>query len=144
MGSPPPTDESTAPPERSRWTQIATWLERGCTVGAQLSLPGIVLTSGLLLFYVSVGLFATTLGFWTPGYPFLSLAADPVFTLLGFLSGLSICIGTGSILILFMMRGIDTTRGHISVFAACTGFGFGASVIRFTVPTVLKIVATLG
>jgi len=38
------------------------------------------------------------LGVWTPSYEFLSLTGDIYFAWLGFLSGLVICFGTGSLI----------------------------------------------
>ncbi len=89
--------------------------------------------------YVVAGTFATIAGIWSPEYPFLALTADPYFAVLGFLAGLNICIGTGALIVLYMMFGIETTRGEISTLAAFIGFGFGAGVICMTLPMVLEL-----
>lgn len=114
------------------------WLERACVLGARVAISGMVVTGGVFLLYIVLGTFTTTTGIWTPSYPFLSHTADPYFAVLGFLAGLDVCVGTGTIIILHMMHGVETTRSQIATLAAFIGFGFGAGVIRMTLPTVLQ------
>ncbi|WP_227379867.1 hypothetical protein [Haladaptatus halobius] len=104
-----------------------------------MAMPGMIVTGGVFLLYVVTGTLATITGIWMPQYPFLSLTADPYFAVLGFLAGLDICLGTGALIILYMMHGIETTRGQISTLAAFIGFGFGAGVISMTLPTILQV-----
>lgn len=99
-----------------------------------------VVTGGVFLLYVVLGTIATRTGTWTPQYAFLSLTADPYVAVFGFLAGLDVCVGTGAIIILSMMRGVETTRSQIATLAAFIGFGSGAGVIRVTLPTVLELV----
>lgn len=102
-----------------------------------------IVTSGMLFLYIFAGMLAMNTGIWVSRYPFLSLTADPYFVMLSFLVGFDVCLGTGAIIMLYTMLGIDTTRDQISTLAAFIGFGFGAGVIRITLPTILQIVTTI-
>lgn len=133
------SDDDFDAPSHSLSTQVATWIEQVCLLSTRVALPGIVVIGGAFLFYVVAGALATITGMWTPQFPFLSLTADPYFAILGFLAGLTVCVKTGAIITLYLMRGVETTRSQIATLAAFIGFGFGASVIRITLPTVVRL-----
>lgn len=137
---PPPLDNDFEAPNRSLSARVATWLERACFLSARVAIPGMVITGGMFLLYVIVETLTTITGFWTPPYPFLSPIADPYFAILSFLVGLNVCVGTGAIIIFYMMHGVETTRSQIATLAAFIGFGFGASVVRIMLPTVLQLI----
>lgn len=95
---------------------------------------------GILALYLFLGISAIAAGVWIPEYSFLSVDSDPYFSTISLLVGTDVCIGTGGIIVLYLMRGVDTVRSQISVLAAFIGFGFGASLIHITLPTVLPFV----
>lgn len=138
----PPSDNDFEAPKSSLSVQVATWLEYACFLSARVAIPGMVVIGGVFFLYIAIGALTMTVGSWTPPYPFLSLTADPYFAILAFLAGLNVCVGMGAIIILYMMRGIETTRNQVATLAAFIGFGFGASVVRITLPTVLQLITT--
>lgn len=69
---------------------------------------------------------------------FLSLSDDIYYAWLGFLSGTTICIGTGSLIgLAFLTEGDGQIHNEISILASFIGFGFGAGLLRITHMTVL-------
>ena len=137
MGPPTKSDEFEPPAETLRG-QAAKTIERICITAARWSVPLFVPTGCLFLLYVVGGYTAVAVGVWTPGYEFLSLSKDIYFAWLGFVFGITVCIGTGSLIGLAFLRegkgGIHTERSILFSFA---GFGFGAGIIRMTYMTVL-------
>ncbi|ELZ68588.1 hypothetical protein C457_11306 [Haloferax prahovense DSM 18310] len=92
----------------------------------------------LFFAYLIGGYTLMVLGVWTPSYEFLSLTGDIYFAWLGFLSGLVICFGTGSLIgLAFLTEGEGRIHNEVSILASFIGFGFGAGVIRMTYSTVL-------
>lgn len=130
-------EELTAYPERSLSSRIATWLERGCTLGVRLSLALLFVLVGIFLLYVVGGLLFITVGLWNPQYQFLSFTSDLYFTTLGLTFGFTICIETSSLIVLHLLNGVDGVRNQISLLAAFVGFGLGAALVRITALTVL-------
>jgi hypothetical protein len=56
----------------------------------------------------------------------------------GFLSGTTICTGTGSLIgLAFLTEGERQIHNEISVLASSIGFGFGAEILRVTRMTML-------
>lgn len=128
-------------PERSVGARIAGLVERTCVVAASWSGPLVLAAVGVLLVYAVGGFAVVQLGLWTPSYPFLSLAADVYFAWLAFLSGATICVGTGSLIgIALLEDGRGPVHNELSTLASFVGFGFGAAVVRMTYPTVIASV----
>jgi len=95
----------------------------------------------LFFVYVAGGYTAISLGIWTPAYEFLSLKDDVYFAWLGFVFGLTICVGTGSLVgLAFLRENKGEIHTEISMLSSFIGFGFGAGVIRMTYMTVLATV----
>lgn len=124
-------------PRPSLSARIATRIERVCSVAAWWSVPEAVFVVSLFGLYALVGIIAVRVGFYTPDYPFLSLR-DPFFNTFGTLTGLTVCQGTGALVIIALMDGVRSVREAISVLAAFIGFGFGAASIRLTVHQTLE------
>ena len=137
MGPPTKSDEFEPPAETLRG-QAAKSIERICIIVARWSVPLFIPAGCLFLLYVVGGYTAVSVGIWTPRYEFLSLSKDVYFAWLGFVLGITVCIGTGSLIGLAFLRegkgGIHTDRSILFSFA---GFGFGAGIIRMTYTTVL-------
>jgi len=92
----------------------------------------------LFLIHVFGRYTAVFVGIWTPGHEFLSLSEGFYFALLGFVFGITICVGTGSLIgLTFLREGEGGTRTELSVLFSFVGFGFGAGIIRMIYMTVL-------
>lgn len=135
---PPYRDDDLDAPERSLEALLATKIERICFLSLRVTIPGMVVTCGIFFLYTFVGMLVTLTGIWMPSYPLLSFSSNVYLAVLGLLAGLTVCLETSSIIILYMMRGIKTTRGQISTIISC--IGFGASVVRVASPTVLNAI----
>ena len=137
MGPPTKSDEFELPPKTLRG-QAARTIERIYLTAAKWSIPLFIPVGCLFLLYVFGGYTAVSVGFWTPGYEFLSLSEDVYFAWLGFVFGITICVGTGSLIGLTLLRegegGIHTELSNLFSFV---GFGCGAGIIRMTYMTVL-------
>lgn len=140
MTSPTRVDEG-SPPKRSVGARVAGLIERTCVIGVRVSIP-ITLTAVSVLFAYLIGGFALLqLEFWSPSYQFLSLTDDVYFAWFAFLTGGSICLGTGSLIgLAYLSGGEGPVHNEISILASFIGFGFGAAAMRLTYATVLASV----
>lgn len=137
MVSPPEPDEFDTPTRSVRGRAAGT-IERVCIIAARWSIPLFVLVGCLFFVYLIGGSVAVALGAWAPRYEFLSLPEDVYFAWLGFLSGIVICVGTGSLIgLAFLMGGKGEIHNEVSVLSSFIGFGFGAGLLRITYMTVL-------
>ena len=137
MGPPTKSDEFDLPP-KTLCGRAARTIERICLTAAKWSIPLFILVGSLFLIYVSGGYTAVSVGVWTPGYEFLSLSEDIYFACLGFAFGITVCVGTGSLIgLAFLREGEGGTRTELSILFSFVGFGFGAGIIRVTYMTVL-------
>ncbi|WP_254545313.1 hypothetical protein [Halomarina pelagica] len=135
---PPSRSDDFDPPGRSPSTRIAGTVERVCVVGVRLSIPLLLLVVSSFAAYLVGGYVLTSLGVWSPGYTFLSLPEDVYFAWFSFISGGTICLGTGSLIgLAFLTEGEGQIHNEISILASFVGFGFGAGVMRITYATVL-------
>lgn len=125
-------------PKQSLRGKIAGTIEQFCIVGARISIPLFVPVGGLFFVYLIGGYALMAMGVWTPSYEFLSLTEDIYFAWLGFLSGLVICFGTGSLIgLAFLTEGEGRIHNEVSILTSFIGFGFGAGLIRMMYTTVL-------
>jgi len=137
MGPPTKSDEFELPPETLRG-QAARTIERICLTAATWSLPLFIPVGCIFLIYVVGGYTAVSVGIWTPGYDFLSLSEDIYFAWLGFVFGITICVGTGSLIgLAFLAEGKGGVHTDLSILSSFVGFGFGAGIVRMTYMTVL-------
>ena len=137
MGPPTKSDEFELPPKTLRGRAART-IERICLTAARWSIPLFITVGCLFLIYVFGGYTAVSVGIWTPEYEFLSLSADVYFAWLGFVFGITVCVGTGSLIgLAFLREGEGGTHSELSILSSFVGFGFGAGVIRMTYMTVL-------
>lgn len=136
-GSPLLPDQSDLP-RKSLRGRVARTIERVCVIAARWSIP-LFLPVGFVFFvYLIGGSIAISAGLWSPSYEFLSLSDDIYLAWLGFLSGTTICIGTGSLIgLAFLTEGDGQIHNEISILASFIGFGFGAGLLRITHMTVL-------
>jgi len=118
---------------------------RVCIVAARWSTPLFLLVGCLFFVYLVGGSIAVSLRSWSPSYEFLSLSEDVYFAWLGFLSGTTICVGTGSLIgLVLFTEGDVQIHNEISILASFAGFGFGAGLLRITHVTVLtSLIQTL-
>jgi len=142
--SPPSSSDEFTSPKRSASARVAEFIERVCLIGIQLSIPmTIVVMSGFFLYLIG-GFVLLQLGFWSPSYPFLSITEDVYFAWLGFLTGGTICLGTGCLIGLALLTdGEGEIHNDVSILASFIGFGFGAGVMRMTYEVVLASVLSL-
>jgi hypothetical protein len=137
MGPPTKSDEFELP-SRTLGGQAARIIERVCITAARWSIPLFIPVGCLLVLYVIGGYTAVSVGIWTPGYEFLSLSEDVYFAWLGFVFGITICVGTGSLIgLAFLNEGEGGSHTDISILSSFVGFGFGAGIIRMTSMTVI-------
>lgn len=131
-------DDEFAQPKQSLGGRIAGAIETFCTFGARISIP-LFLPIGVLFFaYLTGGYVLISVGVWSPSYQFLSLTEDIYFAWLGFLSGVIISFGTGSLVgLAFLTEGEGRIHNEVSILASFIGFGFGAGLMRMTYATVL-------
>ncbi|WP_137285024.1 hypothetical protein [Halorussus salinisoli] len=138
-----------SPPDNDRPTHtwagdVAHWISGGCRTVLQLSFDGVLLSCIGLFLYVLFGVLGLSTTVWTPDYPVLSPTSDPYFAGLAFIAGCFTCLCTGSFVVIATPFGRDTDENALAVFWALVGFGFGASVLRWTAPTVFHgLMATL-
>jgi len=136
--SPPAKSDEFELPSKTLRGQAARTIERICLTAARWSIPLFIPVGGLLLIYVFGGYTAVSVGIWTPGYDFLSPSEDIYFACLGFAFGITICVGTGSLIgLAFLREGEGGTHTELSILFSFVGFGFGAGIVRMTYLTVL-------
>ena len=137
MEPPIESDEFELPTETRRG-QAARAIEGACTTAARWSIPLFVPVGVLFVLYVVGGYTAVSAGMWTPEYEFLSPSADVYLAWLGFGSGITVCVGTGSLIgLAFLEDGEGGVHTDLSILFAFIGFGFGAGIVRMTYMTVL-------
>ena len=139
-GSPRSGAEFMPTPNHSRSSQTARWIEHTCAIFLQISLVLLTIFGTLFVGYLIVGTLAFTMGVWTPPYHFLSVETDPFSTPLIFASGLVLCSGMVSLITLHLMYGVEKIKNMISLLAAFTGLGLGATLIRLTVGAISEMV----
>lgn len=125
-------------PTETRRAQAARAIEGACTTAARWSIPLFVPVGCLFVLYVAGGYTAVSAGMWTPEYEFLAPSEDVYLAWLGFGSGITVCVGTGSLIgLAFLEDGEGGVHTDLSILFAFIGFGFGAGIVRMTYMTVL-------
>lgn len=128
------------PTERVR--EPATPLERGALRLFRLSsIGGVVVVSGFISYLVLGGVFHW-LGFYNPEFPILSFS-DPVFTILGLLTGIIFCVMPGSLTIATHFLVQKDARANFVMLMSLIAFGFGAATLRVTAGPALTCLAEL-
>jgi len=141
-----PPSESAEPdiPQKSLRARVADTLEHAFVTIAQWSIPLFIPVGCLFFVYLVGGYLAISLGVWSPSYEFLSLSENAYFVWLGFLCGIGICCGTGSLIgIAFLTNGEGHVHNDISILSSFIGFGFGAGMLRITVMPVLATLPSI-
>lgn len=124
---------------QSNAVRLLALVERGCAVIAQFATISVVVLSGILFLYSVGGFFTIALGVFDPRYPFLSLNEDPLFISLVFTIALTICLATSAVILSTLLAGVDDLDAEIAIIAAFVGLGFGAGVMRITLPDMIDI-----
>jgi hypothetical protein len=125
------------------WTvRVAECLERAAGIAIRLGRNGIVLVTPLLLGYALLGTLLTWTGLLTLPYPFLSVASDPVFNLLGFIAGIAITLASGGLLVLLLMNDLQRVGNQFAVLLIGISIGSSAALLRHTHETALTVIQT--
>ena len=119
-------------PSESRTITIYDRLERALKISVNIGFHGMFITGGGLLLYVVGGTIAILLGKFDPSYTHLALDSDPFVTIGGALTGLFIVLGTGSLVLRYLLAGFDDERSQFVLIMSFTGLGCGAAVLRAT------------
>ncbi|AUV84118.1 hypothetical protein C2R22_21270 (plasmid) [Salinigranum rubrum] len=96
----------------------------------------------LLLGYVLLGTLLTWTGLITLPYPFLSVASDPVFNLLGFAAGIAITLAGGGLLVLLLMNDLQRVGNQFAALLIGISIGSSAALLRHTHETALTVIQT--
>lgn len=126
-------------PPRSRSSVAATLLERYLQISIRASLLGVLFTGSWFLLYISIGLVADIFGWLNLPYSFLSLEADPFFTISGAAFGLFITQMSGSLLLSHFLIGFEDEKSQFSVLMGFIALGFGGGVLRMTLPSAVRL-----
>lgn len=130
------------PTERAR--EPATPLERGALRLFRLSSIGSAVIVTVFLGYLIFSAACHWLGFYNPGFRVLSFE-DPVFTILGTITGAIICLTSGSLAVSTHFLEPRDERTSFVIFTSLIAFGFGAATLRVTVgPAQTCLVELLG
>jgi membrane protein DedA with SNARE-associated domain len=127
-------------PPKARLVRAAAVLERTSGIAIHLGRNGIILVSPLFFGYVLLGAILTGTGLVTLPYPFLSVADDPVFNLLGFLAGIAIALASGGLLVLLMMNGLQRVGNQLATILIGISIGSSAALLRHTYETALTAI----
>lgn len=128
------------PTERAR--EPATPLEHGALRLFRVSsVGGLVVVSGFISYLVLGGVFHW-LGFYSPEFSVMSFG-DPVFTILGSLTGIVICVMSGSLAIATRLLVQKDARANFVMLMSLIAFGFGAATLRVTAGPALTCLAEL-
>ena len=124
-------------PPDTRTVRVAELLERTAGIAIRLGRNGMFLTAPILIGYVLLGALLTWTGLVTLPYPFLSVASDPVFNLLGFVVGCAITLAGGGLLVLLLMNGFQRVRNQLALLLIGMSVGSGVAILRLTHETAL-------
>lgn len=126
-------------PTTSRVVWAVSVLERSLRISVKFGFRVSILLAAWFFIYVIVGYFARSFGWFNPGYEFLSLKTDPIFISSALVMGLSIAQTSGSLILYHFLVGTDNEKGAISILMAYIGLGFGAALIRLTLPPAIQL-----
>ena len=97
----------------------------------RLSSVGIAVSVLGFVGYLCIGVTLHVAGVYAPPFPVLSFA-DPVFTILDFLTGGLLCLLSGSYMLLTLLGGMKDTNSEFVVLMIFIAFGFGAVPLWIT------------
>jgi len=126
--------------ERAR--EPGTPIECGALRLFRLSSIGAVAVVSGFISYLVLGIVFHWLGFYSPEFTVMSFA-DPVFTILGFLTGIVMCVMSGSLAITTRLLVQNDYRANFVVLMSLIAFGFGAAVLRVTAGPTLACLTEL-
>ena len=129
-------------PPKTRTVRVAEVLERASEIAIRLGRNGIILVAPLLLGYVLLGAILTWTGLVTLPYPFLSVASDPIFNVLGFVAGLAILLGSIGLFILLLMNDLQRVGNQFAMLLLGISVGSSAAILRHTHETALSSLLT--
>jgi hypothetical protein len=129
-------------PPNTRTVRAAERLERVARIAIHLGRTGTLLTAPLLVGYVLLGTLLTWTGLVILPYPFLSVASDPIFNVLGFVAGLAILLGSIGLFILLLMNDLQRVGNQFAMLLLGISVGSSAAILRHTHETALSSLLT--
>ncbi|WP_254544627.1 hypothetical protein [Halomarina pelagica] len=124
---------------RSRIVVIATLLERCLKVSTHVGMRGALFVGSWFALYITAGVIGTVLGWFRPPFAFLSLDSDPFFVIGSALIGLFIVQSSSSLLLYHFLVGFEDEKSQFAVLMGFISLGFGGSLLRVILPTVIQI-----
>lgn len=123
---------------------MPTTFERTLQRTFRIGFVGMLFFFVLFLIYSIGGAIAIVFTSFEFDYAFMSLQSnpDPVFSVLGTVFGIFICIETFSVIWLtYFGRGMEALKiqDEIAILAGFIGLGFGAAVVRHTLPLTMQV-----
>lgn len=109
----------------------------------RLGVVGSVVSVAGFIGYLCIGSVLHVSGIYTPPFALLSFS-DPVFMILGFLTGGLICLVSGSLTVLTHFASLKGANTEYVLLMGPIAFGFGAATVRVTVGPILTWLAGLG
>lgn len=128
---------------KSRTVKAVMPLEMYLKSSVQFGLPVSVFMAAMLVLYIGIGTIATSLGWLSMGYPFLSLHADPFFVIGAAVTGLFMFQSSGSLLLYYFLVGFDDERSQFALLWGFIGFGFGGALLRLTLLQAVRLLSTV-
>lgn len=117
------------PMERAR--EPATPLERWAFRSFRLSSIGSAVVVTVFIGYLILGTASHWLGFYNPEFRVLSFD-DPVFTILGAVTGVIICLTSSSLAVSTHLLEPKDEKANFVILMCLIAFGFGAATLRVT------------
>lgn len=128
---------------RSRTVVAVSLLERYLRMSVFIGLRAMLFTGSVFVLYVVGGIVFTSIGWFDPPYPFLSLEADPIFLIGGAIAGLFIVQSAGSLLLYHFLVGFERENSQFSVLMGFVSLGFGGALLRVTLAPALHLLVDM-
>jgi len=122
--------------------RFVTGVERASSLAIHIGRSGIVLITPLFFGYVLLGTALTWTSLATFPYPFLSVAADPVFNLLGFGAGTALAFASSGLFVLLLLNDLERVGNQLAMILIGISIGSSAALLRHTHETALSAIVT--
>ncbi|MFB9809292.1 hypothetical protein ACFFQF_32875 [Haladaptatus pallidirubidus] len=83
------------------------------------------------------------LGWFNTPYPFLSLEADPIFTIGSAVIGLFIVQSNSSLLLYHFLVGFEDEKSQFAILMSFINLGFGGALLRETLFTAIALLLSI-
>jgi hypothetical protein len=97
----------------------------------QLSSFGCIVSFIIFVGYLCLAVVLHGVGVYMPPFQVLNFS-DPIFTMLGFLTGGLICLLSGTLTLLTLFLETKGTNSGFVILLSLIAFGFGAATLRIT------------